>query len=219
MDGIEAIAILIPIYLHLKKLYDRFLFREFSLSPNYIIKSFTTHDNPQSLLYHRTLLTKLTSKQSLCFKSPLIDMDNRCNEFFSSFSLLYKEFSPENHLCDIFPNHVSFHPRSQDVKVQIWKLDNIVITFSSDPSLCIVVSDVSIKNQVATSILHIHLFDWLVVKTLHQAVNISTMEVELFAIRCGINQAVSILNIKKIIIITDSLHTARRIFDSSSHPY
>jgi len=63
------------------------------------------------------------------------------------------------------------------------------------------------------------LFDWLVVKTLHQAVNISTMEVELFAIRCSINQAVGILNIKKIIIITDSLHTARRIFDLSSHPY
>jgi len=72
---------------------------------------------------------------------------------------------------------------------------------------------VSIKNQVATSILHIHLFDQLVVKTLHQAVNISTMEVELFAIRCSINQAVGILNIKKIIIITNSLHTVRRIFN------
>ena len=129
------------------------------------------------------------------------------------------EFSLGNRLCDDFPNHVSFYLRSQDIKIQIQKLDNIVIASSSNLLLCIVVSDMSIKNQVATSILHIHLFDWPVVKTLHQAVNIPTMEVKLFAIKCSINQAVSTLNIKKIIIITDSLHTARRIFDLSSHPY
>jgi len=41
----------------------------------------------------------------------------------------------------------------------------------------------------------------------------------MFAIRCGINQAVDIPNIKKIIIITDSLHVARRIFNLSSHLY
>jgi len=62
MDGIKAIARLIPIHLHLKKLYDRFLLKGFSLSSNHIIKLFITHDNPQSLSYHRTLPTKLTSK-------------------------------------------------------------------------------------------------------------------------------------------------------------
>ena len=219
MDGIEAIAGLIPIHLHLKKLYDRSLLRGFSLPPNHIMKLFITHDNSQSLLYHWILSTKLTSKQSLHLKSPLIDMNNRCNEFFPSFSLLDKKISPGNCLHDIFPNHVSFHWRFQDVKVQIWKLNNIVIASLSDPSLYIVVLDASIKNQVATSISHIHLFDWLVVKTLYQAVNISIIEVELFAIRCGINQAIGIPDIKKIIVITNSLHAARRIFDLSSHPY
>jgi len=62
MDGIKAIVRLIPIHLHLKKLYDRFLLKGFSLSPNHIIKLFITHDNPQSLSYYQTLLTKLTSK-------------------------------------------------------------------------------------------------------------------------------------------------------------
>ena len=52
MDGIEAIARLIPIHLHLKKLYDRFLLREFLLPLNHIIKSFITYNNPQSLFYH-----------------------------------------------------------------------------------------------------------------------------------------------------------------------
>ena len=146
-------------------------------------------------------------------------MDNRCNKFFSAFSLLDKEFSPGNHFCDSFPNHISFYPRPQDVKIQIHKLDNIVIAYSSDPSLCIVVSDASIKNCVATSILYIHSFDQLVVKTCHQAINIFTTEAELFTIRCGINQVIDIPNIKKIIVITNSLHTTRKIFDLSSHPY
>jgi len=51
-DSIEAIAGLILIHLHLKKLYDRFLLKGFSLSPNHIIKSFITYDNSQSLSYY-----------------------------------------------------------------------------------------------------------------------------------------------------------------------
>ena len=47
----------------------------------------------------------------------------------------------------------------------------------------------------------------------------STTEAELFAIRCGINQAIGISYIKCIVIITDSLHAAKKIFDSSSHSY
>ena len=219
MDGIEAIARLILIHLHLKKLYDRFLLREFLLPLNHIIKSFITYDNPQSLFYHWTLLTNLTLKQSFCLKSSLTNIDNRYNKIFPAFSLLDKKFSLGNHLHNSFPSHVSFHPRSQNVKVQICKLNNIVIASSSDPSSYIVVSNASIKNCVATSISYIHSLDWPVVKIYHQAINISTTKAELFAIRCSINQAVSILNIKKIIVITDSLHAARRIFDLSSHPY
>ena len=46
---------------------------------------------------------------------------------------------------------------------------------------------------------------------------VTSSEAELFAIRCGINQAISKDNISKIIIITDSIHIAKRIFDLSSH--
>ena len=222
IDSIEAIAGLISIYLYLKKLYSRFLLREFLLSPNHIIKLFITYNNPQSLSYHQTLLTNLTSKQFLYFKSLFIDIDNRYNKFFPAFSLLDKEFSLVNCLCDSFPNHASFHSRPQNfqnLKIQIHKLNNIIITFSLDSLLCIVVSDASIRNCVVTSISHIHLFDWPVVKTCYQPINISTTKAKLFAIRCDINQAVGIPNIKKIIVITNLLYAARRIFDSSSHPY
>ena len=53
----------------------------------------------------------------------------------------------------------------------------------------------------------------------HHAVNISTTKAELFAMRCDINQAVGIPHINYIIIITDSIHIAKKIFDLLLYPY
>jgi len=86
-------------------------------------------------------------------------------------------------------------------------------------NLVIVVSDASIKNNIATSIAYIHSYFNPVKKTLHQAINITTTEVELSVIRCEISQAIQISDISYIIIITDSIHTAQRIFDSNIHLY
>jgi len=41
----------------------------------------------------------------------------------------------------------------------------------------------------------------------------------LFAIRCGINQALNLDNVSKVIVITDSIHVARKIFEPSIHSY
>ena len=90
---------------------------------------------------------------------------------------------------------------------------------SSDLFSTIDVSDVSIKNQITISILHIHFFNKPVIKTLHRTINITIAEAELFAIWCGINQVITNYNVKNIIVITGSLHIARRIFNSSTHPY
>jgi len=43
--------------------------------------------------------------------------------------------------------------------------------------------------------------------------------VELFTIRCGINQASNQEDISKTIIVTDSIHIAKKIFDLLLHPY
>ena len=146
-------------------------------------------------------------------------MDNKCNKFFPSFSFFNKEFKLGNRIVDIFLDHFSFYSYSSDIKKYIKNLEEITLRASSDPFLSIVMSDASIKNQVATSISHIHFFDKPVVKTLHKAINITTAKAKLFAIQCGINQAVANHNIKHIIVITDSLHITRRIFNSSTHPY
>ena len=47
-------------------------------------------------------------------------------------------------------------------------------------------------------------------KTIHHAINIMFMKAELFAIRYGINQATQLQGLNKIIIVTDSIHSAKK---------
>ena len=135
-------------------------------------------------------------------------------EFLFLFSPFDEKFSLGKRLIDFFS---SFHSWTQDIKNHLCNLDNITINVFSDPHSSIVISDTSIRNNVTISILHIHSHNKPVIKTIHYVVNITTTEPKLFTIRCSINQAVGISNIKHIVIITNSLHTAKRIFESLNH--
>ncbi len=55
-----------------------------------------------------------------------------------------------------------------------------------------VVSNVSIKNNITTLTTYVYLFNRPLKKTLHHAINVMTIEVELLVIRCRINQATQI---------------------------
>ena len=77
----------------------------------------------------------------------------------------------------------------------------------------------SIKNNIAISISHIHQANHSLIKTVHHAAFITSLEAELFAIRCSINQACNKEDVSKIFIITDSIHAAKNIFNSSLHRY
>ena len=126
------------------------------------------------------------SRQCAIIKDSIVDIDNRFSEVFLFFSLFNYEFSLENRLIDIFSNHFSSHSLNRksdyNVKSYLLKLNSITLQASSDPHLVIVVIDASIKNQVATSISHVHIHNRLVIKTTHHAVNIMSTEAKLFAI-------------------------------------
>jgi len=151
--------------------------------------------------------------------SPFIDIDNKKNKFAPSFDPFNHEFSPGNCLINMFSDRISFHPQGKNVKNHIQILDDLTLRASSDSSTSLVISDANIKNNIATSISHIHIHDKHVIRTLHCTMNVTSTEAELLAIQCGINQSIGHSNIKKIIIITDSLHAAKKIFDSSIHLY
>ena len=86
----------------------------------------------------------------------------------------------------------------------------MTIVSSENLSHALVITDTNIKNNMATSIVHVHICNRPVTKTLYHIVNVNSMEAELFTIRCSINQAINSMGILKIIIITDSIHTAKK---------
>ena len=148
-------------------------------------------------------------------------MANQSNKCFPSFTPLDSEFSPVCRVIDNFSEHISFNicRKGNNNKLCEQELNKMVLKNSSSPSVTIIVSDVSIKNNVTISITHIHIFDKPLIKTIHHAVHVTSTEVELFAIRCGINQSLSVNNLSKIVVITDSIHTVKKIFDPSVHLY
>jgi len=148
-------------------------------------------------------------------------MANRFNKSFPSFSPLHSEFSPECRIIDNFSDHFSFNicDKEKDDKYYAHQLDKMILESSLSPSTAIMASDVSIKNNVATSISHTHVYNSPIIKMIHHAVHVTSTEAELFTIRCGINQASNFDNMSKIIVVTDSTHVARKIFKPSVHPY
>jgi len=146
-------------------------------------------------------------------------MDNRFNEVFPSFDPTNPKFQPGNRIIDSFSNSFSFHlfSKSSDhsFKLHIQQLDALAIESSNSLTNALMATDTSIKNNVATYIVHIHIHNKPVVKTLYHAVNVMTSKAKFFAIRYSINQAALSHEISKIIVVTDSIHVTKKIFDPS----
>ena len=96
-------------------------------------------------------------------------MNNKFNGIFPSFNPFSSEFCPRDRLIDIFPNHFSFYPtdrkRKESRKEHICKLNKLTLQTSANLKTAVIVSDMSIKNQVATTIAHIHIHYNLVITT------------------------------------------------------
>ena len=223
MEGIEVLAGLIPIRFHLQKIAKRSLICPFKLPANHILKNLLNDDPPPSKSNNSHNIGSLTNHQRSLTKGHLIDSSIKSYGIFLSFTPLDSEFSPSHHIIDNFSNRFSFNLVNKKEKNQNHlcgqELDDMVLHCSSNPHAALVITDVSIKNDIATSISHIHSVNRPLVKTVYYASFVTSTEAELFAIRCGINQAYSINNVSKIVVVTDSIHAAKRIFNCSPHPY
>jgi len=127
-----------------------------------------------------------------------------------SFDSFYKELSSGSCLVDNFPNHFSFytvnHKDKETKNTHLYKVFNDSLL---DPKTIIIISDVSIKNNIAISISYICSGYNILAKTIYYAVNVISTETELFAIRCRINQAVQEIDMNHIIVIIDAIYLAR----------
>ena len=223
MEGIKAITGLIPIRFHLQKIAKRSLICPFKLLDNHILKNLLNNAPPSNKSYNSHNIGSLTTHQRSLTKGHLVDSNIKSYGIFLSFSPLDPEFFPGHCIIDKFSDHFSFNlvnkKENSQNKIRCQELDDLTLHCSSEPNTALMITDASIKNDIATSISHIHLANQLLTKTVHYASFVTSIEAELFAIRCSINQACSISNVSKIVIITDSIHMAKKIFNCRSHPY
>jgi len=221
--GIEAIAGIIPIKFHLQKIIKRSQIQPFKLPSNHIIRNLMDDSPPSPTTSNPHKIGSLTNRQRAQTKGHLTDSYNKSLGIFPSFSPISIEFSPRNHIIDNFSDRFSFNLVNRKEKTEInncaLELDEMVLQASSSPHTALVITDASIKNDIATSVSHIHSMNSPLTKTVHHTSFVTSTEAELFAIRCSINQACSKENVLKIIVITDSIHAAKKIFNSDSHPY
>ena len=170
--------------------------------------------------WHSSSLNSFIEWQRVNIKGHLVDSNNRSYGTFPSFSPIHPELSLGFRIIDIFSDRFSFNfcNKEKNDKLCLYQLDSVVIELSLSQSIAIVTTDDSIKNNIVTFISHMHISNQSLIKTLHHTAFVISSEAELFTIRCSINQASSKENIFKIIVITDSVHIVKKIFDSSSHP-
>ena len=215
LEDIEAIAGIIPIKFHLQKIAKRLQISPFKLPTNHILRNLLDKSPSLSNTSNSHNIGLLTNCQRTLTKGHLIDTCNKAYGIFPSFSPLNPEFSPGQHIIDNFSDCFSFNLVNKKEKginkIHAQELDNMALHNSSLPHTALVITDASIKNNIATSISHVHLANSPLTKTVHHASSVTSTETELFAIRCGINQACSIDNVSQIIIVTDSIHMAKKI--------
>ena len=107
--SIKAIVGLISIKLHLQKLGRRLQLQVYLLSSNHLIQSLMDSPFSTSISQHPALLDSLTRCQCFLIKSHLVDMDNRFNGIFPSFTSLHSELSPGHRVIDNFSDQLVFN--------------------------------------------------------------------------------------------------------------
>ena len=155
-EELEAITGLIPIKLYLHKLASRSQLHSATFPKNHIIKTLI-EDVPTKPSSHS--INILTDLQKNSIKGHLIDLYNKLHGIFPSFCPLDSELNPGSRIINIFQDQFVFNLANK-VKTdseRSQQLDDMTISSSISPYMAIVVTNASIKNNIATLVSHIHI--------------------------------------------------------------
>ena len=157
-------------------------------------------------------------KQQANLKSPIKDINEQLNSIRNYFNSLYPLFSPGSQIVDHFSSRISFHSPSSSNEDLHQYLQSLNLAFRSSQknhNSTAVITDGSIKkSHVATAAVHVWADNSVIKQLQVYSVNVTSIEVELMAIRTGLIPTMEIDNIHNIIVITDSIAAARKILES-----
>ena len=131
LEGIEALAGLIPVKSHLQKIAKRSQICPFKLLKNHILNNLLNDSPHQSNSFNHHNMGSLTNRQKALTKSHLIDSKFKSYGIFPSFSPLDPEFAPGHRIIDNFSNRFSFNLANKKEKGKnnhcVQELDKMVL--------------------------------------------------------------------------------------------
>ena len=156
-------------------------------------------------------------------KGPLLNTEASLLNLTECFNPLDAEATPGCRLLDSFPDRISFNPCNHsslnDRNTHLESLDCLCLEASSSFSTLVIITDASAilpRNMQAISTAHFWRLGYQVSSSKALASRTTASDAELFAIRLRVSKATS-MDIERIILITDSLSSARRSVDPSVH--
>jgi len=159
-EGIEAIAGLIPITLHLRKLNGKHHLHYASIPPSHAINSLLDFQHAKNQVPYKTAMFKLTTKQQTNLKSPIKDINERLNSVRNCFNPLHPLFSPGSQIVDHFSSRISFHSPSfssnEDLYQYLQSLNLVFRLSQVNPNSIAIITDRGVKKSyIATVAAHI----------------------------------------------------------------
>ena len=155
-----------------------------SLPKQHTFNLFLHSQHSKKAKYYHLSIDNLTSIQHQKIKSSIVNTNNWLNKGFLFFDRLHKKLLSGFWLVDNFPDYFSFYTvncKNIEVKnTHLYTLDKIFENSVSNSNTVLIISDASIKNNIATSILHICSCQNILAKKIYQVTNITSTKVEFF---------------------------------------
>jgi len=187
LEGVEAIAGLIPINLHLKKLNGRHHLRYTTIHSSHAINTLLNKHQNRNQNQHKFASANLTNKQISKLKSPIKDISERLNEIKDEFDPYHSIFHPGLCLVDHFSSRIVFHspvsPSDEALFDHLSKLNLAFEKVQKSSNDIAVISDGSVKAVgSATAVAHIWKDNKVINKLKAHTNNVTSIEAELMAI-------------------------------------
>ncbi|KAJ3570512.1 hypothetical protein NP233_g4352 [Leucocoprinus birnbaumii] len=222
MGGCEALAGLIPVHLHLRKLALHATYRVITLSRTHPIQSLLgQHDTPGAHM-HRWHINNLGTKAFLVTKSTVVDVAGKLPCLTEAFDADSNKACPGNQIMDIFSDRIRFHlrPNSASADEQTTLLDATLLKAKSEEHSAIVACDGSVpqvSTKQALAVARVWIGDRMVKQTRQASSRAMAPNAELHAIRASIGMAMAIAGINHIYVFTDHLPSAEQAVDPGIH--
>ena len=191
---------------------------------NHAISSLLEYSYTQNPFFHKLVLPNLIPRQKLKLKSPIINVDHRLTQIYTTFKTSPKcittpDLRVVNHFSPQFSFHTPDSKKENKKEIHLKNLNNVFSLSQSHSSHICIVADGGVKDRSATTIAYLWQNNTIMHKPRMHATNITSTETEIMSMRLGLDQALKTIGVKKITIITDAIHGTKKLFDVPCHQY